>query len=122
MSEDPLGILVGQDVDAVSFVRDYVEVRIDYSIVRALTAPSGTIDGIAWRLGDDGAADVMRRYIGRTVAQVEVSEDQRIMLTFDRDTWLEISLRPERRLGPEAAHFIPARADGTLDPAAMWVW
>lgn len=122
MSEHPLGGLVGQELDTVSFVRDYVELRIDYSIVRALTEPSGTIDGIAWRLNDEGAADVMRRYVGRTVADVEMTQDQRILLTFDRDAWLEIPLRPQDRSGPEAAHFIPARVDGTLDTAAMWVW
>lgn len=42
MSENPLGILVGREVDAVSFVRNYVELRIDYSILRALTNPTGT--------------------------------------------------------------------------------
>jgi hypothetical protein len=93
MSEHPLGSLVGTELDTVSFVRDYVELRIDYSIVRALTYPSGTIDGRAWRLGDEGVADVMRRYIGRKVADVEVVEDQRILLTFDGDALLEISLR-----------------------------
>ena len=122
MSENPLGSLVGTELDTVSFVRDYVELRIDYSIVRALTYPSGTIDGRAWRLGDEGVADVMRRYIGRKVADVEVVEDQRILLTFDGDALLEISLRLEDRRGAEAAHFVPARPDGTLDVAAMWVW
>jgi hypothetical protein len=119
--ENPLGVLVGGELDTVSFVRDYVELRIDYSIVRALTNLSGTIDGIAWRFSDKGAADVMRRYIGRTVADVEVTPDQRILLTFDRDARLEIPLRPEDMRGPEAAHVVPARADGTLDIAAMWI-
>lgn len=106
----------------MGFVHDYVELRIDYSIVRALTEPSGTIDGTTWQLNDEGAADVMRRYIGRTVVEVEVQQDQRILLTFDRDAWLEISLRTQDMSGPEAAHFIPARVDGTPDTAAMWVW
>jgi hypothetical protein len=122
MSDHPLGGLIGQELDTVSFVRDYVELRIDYSIVRALTDPRGTIDGIPWQFNDERAADMMRRYIGRTVAAVEVRQDQRILLTFDRDAWLEISLRPQDRSGPEAAHFIPARVDGTPDMAAMWVW
>jgi len=120
--ENSLGTLVGGELDTVSFGRDYVELRIDYSIVRALTDPSGTIDGVAWRFRDKGAADVMRRYIGRKVTDVEVTPDQRILLTFDRDAWLEISLRPEDVRRPEAAHFVPAQADGTPDIAAMWIW
>jgi hypothetical protein len=63
----------------------------------------------------------MRRYIGRTVFDVEVTSDQRIALSFDHGAWLEISLRTQDRRGPEAAHFVPARADGTLDTTAMWI-
>jgi hypothetical protein len=33
MSDPPFDTLVGQELDMVSFVRDYVELRVDYSIV-----------------------------------------------------------------------------------------
>lgn len=114
--------VVGKEIDTVSFVRDYVELRIDYSILRALTNPTGSVDGIAWRLGDSGAADTMLRYIGRWVEAVEIVESEHIMLRLGGDDSYLISLRPEDRIGPEAANFVPARRDGSLDSSAMWVW
>ena len=53
--ENSLGTLVGGELDTVSFGRDYVELRIDYSIVRALTDPSGTIDGVCMAVQGQGS-------------------------------------------------------------------
>ncbi|MEO8695540.1 MAG: hypothetical protein ABI658_18605 [Acidimicrobiales bacterium] len=123
MTEMPLGRLVGHDLDMVSFVRDYVELRIDYCIVRALTDPSGRIGDAGWRLPEHGAADILRRYIGLTVIATEVVEDDHLSLHFEGDAHIDVSLRPNDRVGPEAAHFVPS-FPGTdrLDLAAMWVW
>jgi hypothetical protein len=118
--------LVGREVDTVSFVRNYVELRIDYSILRALTSPTGSIDGIAWRFGDAGSADTTLRYIGRWVVAVEVIEGEHLLLRLDDDANFVISLRAEDRAedrdGPEAAHFVLARPDGSLDTSAMSIW
>ena len=121
---EPSGLeqVVGQEIDTVSFVRDYVELRIDYSILRALTPPTGVIDGIEWKFGDPGSVDTMLRYIGRRVAAVEIIETKQLVLRLDHDDAFQVSLRAEDRVGAEAAHFVPARPDGSLDPAAMWIW
>ena len=121
---EPTGLeqIVGKEIDTVSFVRDYVEIRIDYSILRALTNPTGSVDKITWRFGDPGSADTMLRYIGRWVFAVEVIEGQHLMLRLDGDYTFVISLRQEDRRCAEAAHFVPARPDGSLDSAAMFVW
>jgi hypothetical protein len=117
-----LDALGGHDVDTVAFVRDYVELRVDYSIVRALTEPTGTVDDTEWHFGTPGAADLMRRYIGRVVVAVEVVEGERLSLLLEGDATFKVSLRPEDRVGPEAAHFVPANPDGTLDLGRMVVW
>lgn len=121
---EPSGLehLVGQEIDTVSFVRDYVELRIDYSILRALTNPTGSVDGISWRYGDPGSADTMLRYIGRRVVAVEVINGEQLMLRLDDDASFVVSLREEDRDGPEAAHFVPARSDGSSEVSAMFVW
>ncbi len=106
----------------VSFVRDYVELRIDYSIVRALTEPTGSIGGIRWRGDEAGSADLLRQYIGLTVEAAEVVEDDRISIRFDSQDWIAISLSADDRVGAEAAHFVPALPDGRLDVGEMWVW
>ena len=112
--------LVGQELDMVSFVRDYVQLRIDYSVVTALAVVRGSIGGASWRLGDDCSADWLRKYISRTVTAVEVIEDERIVLMFGADR-IELSLRQEDRTGPEAVHFVLAGEDGR--PSGVWsVW
>jgi hypothetical protein len=37
--EDALTPLLRGDLDTVSFVRDYVEFRIDYNVLRCMTGP-----------------------------------------------------------------------------------
>lgn len=122
MSESPFQRLIGQELDMVSFVRDYVELRIDYSIIRALTDPTGSVDGMAWSFPRPGAADRLREYIGRTLLAAELEPDDHILLTFEGDATIEISLRREDRTGAEAAHLVPAGEEGELDVAGMWVW
>jgi hypothetical protein len=122
VDDAPLAGLVGQELDSVSFVRDYIELRIDYSILRALGPVAGLIGGIRWRLDDEHGADLLRRYIGRAVTTAEIIENERISLVFGSDDRIDLSLKPEDRVGPEAAHFVPARKDGRPDTAAMWIW
>jgi hypothetical protein len=122
MDHGPLAMLVGYEVDMVSFVRDYVELRVDYSILRFLTGPTGYIDGINWRLADEGSADRLRRYIGLTVSAVSVVEDDHIALVFVSGDRIDVSLRPDDRVGPEAAHLVPATSDGRPDTTNMWIW
>lgn len=105
----------------MSFVRDYVEFRIDYSILRALTPPTGTIDGTRWSFPTDPAPSLLRSYIGRPIRGIALTPD-RILISFTDEAEIEISLRPDDRQGPEAAHFVPASADGTPDASRMWIW
>jgi hypothetical protein len=114
MASAPLARLVGHELDTVSFVRDDIELRIDHSIVRVLTEPSGISGGDPWRLSDECGADILHRYIGLSVVAADVIEDDRISLVFDTGGTIELSLRLEDRTGPEAAHFVPARPDGSL--------
>ncbi|MFD3700967.1 hypothetical protein ACFWUZ_33370 [Streptomyces sp. NPDC058646] len=65
-SDDPLQLLMGLDVSAVSFVRDYVELHFDGPILRALGDPSGVYGGREWRFPAPGSLDLMRCYIGKT--------------------------------------------------------
>lgn len=117
-----LSDLVGAEVDTVSFVRDYVELRMDYSVLRLLVDPTGVVDGQSWSLTPSDGAEPLRRYIGRWVSGVEYVKDEHIALTIEDGASLGISLRPEDGIGPEAAHFVPAHADGTLNVAGMLVY
>ena len=122
MADSPFAALVGGELDTVSFVRDYVELRIDYSIVRFLTDPSGVIDGRSWQLTDIDGADSLRRYVGRTVVETEFDEHNLLRLFFDDDAEISASLRDDDRHGPEALHLMPADPTGRVHSSNMFIW
>lgn len=118
----PFDVLVGSELDRVSFVRDYVELRVNYSIIRCLTDPSGSIDGDVWTLTENSGADRLRRYIGREVLATDFDEARHLRLVFEGGAVIEASLRDEHRTGPEALHFMPADAQGRVHSATMFIW
>ncbi len=120
--DSPFDALVGHELDMVSFVRDYVELRIDYSIVRLLTDPSGSIDGDTWSLTDTTGADSLRGYIGRVVVATDFDQARHLRLAFDGDAMIHASLLDEDRTGPEALHFMPADAKGQVHSVNMHIW
>jgi hypothetical protein len=120
--DSPFDALVDHELDTVSFVRDYVELRIDYSIVRLLTDPSGSIDDDTWSLSETSGADALRCYIGRKVLAAEFDPRDHLRLVFDGGAIISASLRDEDRTGPEALHFLQADAKGQVHAATTWIW
>ena len=90
--------LVGQELDTVSFVRDYIELRIGYSILRALGPAAGSSTALGGALDDERGADLLRRYIGRAVTTAEIIENERILLVFGSDDRIDLSLPGGPRL------------------------
>ena len=122
VSDSPFDAVVGHELDTVSFVRDYVELRIDYSVFRLLTAPTGVINDDSWCLTDAGGADALRGYIGRSIVATSFDEHEHLLLVFDDNAIIRASLLDEDRSGPEALHFMPADGKGTVHTATMYIW
>lgn len=122
MLGSPFETLVGHVLDMVSFVRDYVELRINYSVVRLLTDPNGSIEGDHWTLTPDGGGDILRRYIGLNVLATEFDETTHLRLVFEGGATIEVPLGDEHRTGPEALHFMPADERGRGHSASMYIW
>lgn len=121
--------LVGDELSAVAFVRDYVEFHFDGPVLRALSDPLVRTDaGDEAQFPDPGSRDALCALIGRTVQAVRVASRQDSPTKDDRiefdvnDATVVIPLGADRRVGPEAAHFIPSRPDGSLRLEGMRVW
>lgn len=99
--------LVGEEVSAVAFVRDYVEFHFDGPILRSLSNPSIAADGIVLRFPEPGSRDALCRVIGSMVDSVDLDEDRVLVLTTRNDCRITIPLDLESRSGPEAMHFVP---------------
>jgi hypothetical protein len=128
-SRDPgLGRLIGGEFDTVSFVRDYVEFRIDYNVLRAITSPQVLLpSGESHRFPDAGSRDALCTLIDSYVVQAcergsHETSDLRLEVLTDQGHVLTIPLDYGSRVGPEAAHLVPADERGRLDSIGMSVW
>ena len=99
--------LVGEEISAVCFVRDYVEFHFDGPILRSLTNPTVVDHGASFLFPEPGSRDALCRLIGSTVRGLEMEEARALTLTMadDREIW--IPLDGKNRRGQEALHFLP---------------
>jgi hypothetical protein len=110
--------LAGEELSAVSFVRDYVEFHFDGPVVRALSPPVVHDGDERPKFPAPGSRDALCELIGRRVARVEVDADRAIRLRFEGDAEVVIPIGrgdPER-VGPESAHYVP----GPNRPIHVW--
>lgn len=114
MSTNELAILRAEELSAVCFVRDYVELHFDGPIVRAIALPDVTIGEQRFRPGASGWRDALCALIGRKVTNV-VLDELHLELSLTGDASVEIELRPRGESG-EAMHFVPAGGG----PAQIW--
>jgi hypothetical protein len=126
-NEEALAALIGGHLDAVSFVMDYVEFRINYNVLRALSPPQIRCpDERIHEFPQPGSRDALCSLIDSTVlSTAEIgrgTDDWRIEVRTDRGHVLSVPLDPDRRRSVEAAHLVPADATGGLTPAGMWIW
>lgn len=117
----PLRLLVGREISAVCFVRDYVELHFDGPILRALTNPWGLYGCRAWRFPEGQSPTVMRYYIGVTIDGYELVPG-RYLAVDSGEHRFAIPLDDDSRPGPEAAHLIGVDDSGQTDVDRFWIW
>lgn len=113
--------LVGLEVSAVCFVRDYVELHFDGPVLRAVSDPFGRYRCQGWRFPEGNSPTVMRYYISKTVDRFELVPDRFLALDFGEHRFA-IPLDEQSRTGPEAAHLLIPDADGAATGRGMWIW
>lgn len=112
--------LVGLEISAVCFVRDYVEVHFDGPVLRAVSHPFGLFGCHGWRFPEGSSPTFMRYYIGKTVDEVELIPD-RLLAIDSGEHRFAVPLDPDTRPGPEAAHLLIPDS-GAPGGRQMWIW
>jgi len=107
---DALAKLAGEELSAVTFVRDYVQLEFDGPCLNAYTAPAVTHGSESLSLGQPGYRDVLCGQIGGRVECTKV-DDQRVSIIFANGVVVSISLRDDDYRGPEALEFWLDRKD-----------
>ena len=120
--DEALSILVGGHLDTVSFVMDYVEFRIGYSILRAHAAPQVELhDGTKARFPEPGSRDALCRLIDSDVVSAHESADGgRLEVRTSNGDLLEIN--GTNYPYPEFAQLVPADERGRLMVSEMYIW
>ena len=109
--------LVGEELNTVAFVMDYVEFHFNGPVLRAFTAPRVSPGTDLPTFPEPGSRDVLCTLIGASVQAVEVRDEEHIRLDFADGRSLTIPLDFASRVGPEAATF-----QGELIHSALDVW
>jgi hypothetical protein len=128
MKESPLDRLIGGHLDTVAFVMDYVEFRIAYNVMRALTNPTVSLaDGQSYHFPDPGSRDALCRLIDCDVVTAKeigeaADDDRRLEFETDAGHTLVIPLGWGSLRGAEGAHLVPADRTGRLIVDKMFIW
>ncbi len=113
--KNPLDELLGEEVSAVSFVMDYVEIHFHGRILRCIAHPLIRRGAREIRFPAGGSRDALCELIGSRVARA-VAGAAAIEVDFSSGDRLVIPLGPNDQRGGEWAHFL----SGENKPLAVW--
>jgi hypothetical protein len=101
-----LQFLRGEQLSAVSFVMDYVELHFDGSYLRCLEPPTVVRrDALPVTFPAAGSRDALCSVIGAAVQAIQAVDGGELRVDFSDGTLITASLSHEARSGPEALHF-----------------
>jgi hypothetical protein len=101
-STTELPTLIGRQLSAVTFVRDYVQLHFDGPTISAFTWPTVSTSYGVVKVGDVGYRDSLCSCIGKTVLTAIVDVGERLEIAFSDGFAIAISLRTDDREVEEA--------------------
>ena len=96
--------LIGEQLSAVSFVMDYLQLQFNDCFLTVLTPLVVLVGEQSYRLGDLPYRDALCERITRRVNNVALAAG-RLRISFDDGGVFDISLREEDYIGAEAINF-----------------
>ena len=102
---DPLEALVGEQLSAVVFVQDYVQLQFDGQTVTAFTPVSVIRGPHRSTFPDAGSRDDLCSVIGTKVVRQSIAGGDALALEFEGGAIIRVPLDAESRVGPEAMNF-----------------
>ncbi len=107
--------LIGEEINIVSFVMDYVEIHFNGPLIRALNNPNIETHNGLIQFPENGSRDVLCSFIGRKVKSISVKNKVALSLVFSHDEKIIIPLDDDSFNGPEAMHWCPLD-----EPMQVW--
>ena len=106
----------GEQLSAVTFVQDYVQLHFDGPMIRAITRPVVVAGDTSFDFDAPGYRDRLCGLIAKKVARAYVRPGERLQLDFQDHASLVVSLKPEKYRAAEAVIF----SDGKTEQWAVW--
>lgn len=107
MNKQPLNSIVGEQLSAVVFVQDYVQLQFGGPALTltAFTLPKVKVGDTEVEYGKSGYRDALCSCISKIVSNAFAIEGEEIGVEFEDGSVITISLEAEDYRGPEAAMF-----------------
>ncbi len=106
----------GEQLSAVTFVQDYVQLHFDGPMITAITRPVVVAGDASFDFGAPGYRDGLCDLIAKNVARAYVRPGDRLQIDFKDRASLIVSLKPEAYCAAEAVIF----SDGKTEQWAVW--
>ena len=106
-----LEAIVGQELSAVEFVSDFLQLRFEGPVVSFLEWPDVFREEGSYAFGEPEYRNVLCAVIGEAVSAASVEEGEAIEIVFENGVTVRASLRVEDLSGPEGGSI--SYADGT---------
>jgi hypothetical protein len=106
-----LEAIIGQELAAVEFVQDYVQLRFDGPLVTFYEWPEVFREEGSYAFGEPEYRDWLCALIGESVSAATVEEGEAVEIAFESGVSVRCSLRVEDLVGPEGGSV--AYADGS---------
>lgn len=103
--------LISEELAAVTFVRDYVQLQFGSPpTLNAYTPVTVRSQGTASRSGDSGFAQALVGQLDKKVLAVRKEPSQRLEILFDDASAIEISFDPRTTTGPKRFNILQSKA------------
>jgi hypothetical protein len=103
--EKSLQILIGEQLSAVTFVQDYLQLHFDGPRLTVFSHPVVRVGGKTFHWGKPGFRDALCNNIAKKVTAAQVAYGDSIVIRFADGSTIKISLKDEDYSGGEAVNF-----------------
>ncbi len=95
----------GQELAAVEFVTDYLQLRFDGPLLTLYAWPHVLLPDFSVAFGEPEYRNALCAQIGETVAKASLEEGEAVTIEFESGAVIALSLREEPLDGPEAGSY-----------------
>ena len=103
--EKSLQMLIGEQLSAVTFVQDYLQLHFDGPRLTVFSHPVIMVRGKTFHWGKPGFRDALCHNIAKKVTEAQVAYGDSIVIRFADNSTIKISLKDDGCLGGEAVNF-----------------